>query len=138
MLRIEKQKLHTVALWPDLLLKYINGTESDDSDSDFDGYIEQKEALTDLLQRDLLDDELAKLNSESSVLQSNSLASSSTTGISFLAPPTPMGKIILQTYKIILIIVVHPLVVTTPATAMPSTSTIATASLPTGKTTQYQ
>ena len=90
--------------------------------------------MTDLLQRDLLDDELAKLNSERSVLQN----SSSTTGISFLAPPTPTGKIILQTYKIILIIVVHPLVVTTPATAMPSTSTIATASLPTGKTRQYQ
>ena len=73
MLRIEKQKLHTVAFWPDLLLKYINGTERDDSDNDFDGYIDQKEALTDLLQRVLLDDELGKLNSESSVLQSNSL-----------------------------------------------------------------
>ena len=73
MLRIEKQKLHTVAFSPDLLLKYINGTESDDSDSDFDGYINQEEALTDLLQRDLLDNELAKLYSERSVLQSNSL-----------------------------------------------------------------
>ena len=90
MLGIAKQNLHTVPFWPNLLLKYINGTESDDSDSDFDGYIDKEEVLTDLLQRNLLDDELAKLNSKSFVLQSNSLASSST---SFLAPPTPKGKI---------------------------------------------
>ena len=73
MLGIEKQKLHTVVFGPAFLLRYINVTESDDSDSDFDSYIDKDEALTDLLQRDLLDDELAKLNSESSVLQSNSL-----------------------------------------------------------------
>ena len=86
---------------------------------------------TDLLQRI---DGAESDNSEGSVLQCNSSAPSSQTGSSFLAPPIPMGKMILHTNKIIIIIVVHPLVATTPATAMPSTSTIATASLPTGKT----
>ena len=53
---------------PDLLLKCIDGAESDNSDSDFDGYIDE-EALTDLLQSNLLDDKLPRLTSESFVLQ---------------------------------------------------------------------
>ena len=118
---------------PDLLQR-IDGAESDNSDSDFDGYIDEEEALADLLQRVLINEELTRQTSESSVLQCNSSAPSSQTGSSFLAPPISMGKMILHTNKIIIIIVVHPLVATTPATAMPSTSTIATASLPTGKT----
>ena len=123
---------------PDLLLQCIDGAESDDSDSDFKGYIDE-EALADLLQRDLINDDLTRQTSESLVLQCNSSAPPSQTGSSFLAPPIYTGKMILHTmtYKII-IIVVHPLVATTPATAMPSSSTIATASLPTGKTRQYQ
>ena len=69
---------------PDLLLQCIDGAESDDSDSDFDGYIDEEEALTDLLER--------RLASDSFVLQSNSSAPPSPTGSSFPAPPTPTGK----------------------------------------------
>ena len=109
---IEKQKLHTVGFSDtDLLLQCIDGAESEDSDSDCDGYIDEEEALTDLLQR--------RLASDSFILESN-----------YSAPPSPTGKMILHTYKI-RIIVVYPLVAT-------STSTIGTASPPTRKTRQYQ
>ena len=115
---------------PDLLLQCIDGAESDDSDSDFDGYIDEEEALTDLLAR--------RLASDGFVLQSNSSAPPTPTGSSFLAPPTPTDKIFLHTYKTIIIIVDHPLVATNPATAIPSTSTIGTANPPTRKARQYQ
>ena len=63
---------------PDLLLQCIDGAESDDSDSDFDGYIDEEEALT---------------------VQSCQKPTFFPKGSSFLPPPTPTGKMIVHTYK---------------------------------------
>ena len=78
---------------PDLLLQCIDGAESDYSDSDFYSYIDEEEALTDLLQSHLL----ARLTSETFVLKCNSSAPPLPTRSSFLAPRTPTDKMILHT-----------------------------------------
>ena len=49
---------HSCLLTQISFLQCIDGTESDDSDCDYDSYIDEEEALTDLLQSHLLDDEL--------------------------------------------------------------------------------
>ena len=63
-----------------LLLQYIDGAESNNSYSDFNGYIGAEEALTDHLERYLIDDELTRQASETSVRQSNFSATPSPTG----------------------------------------------------------
>ena len=60
---------------PDLLLQCIDGAESEDSDSDFDGYIDEEEALTDLLKRRLAPDSFALESNYSAPLHPQEAAS---------------------------------------------------------------